>query len=153
MEATQEKERLHRFMPRSTVRQPDWNNPNVIEVLRHLHRRRFMHADQLSRLLSPEAQRALKYELTCLFNHRYIARPQAQWGWRHWYRRQKGEGGSAPLLYAQATRGVRLLEYLKFIEPDGRDHAERNRELSDYLPFIKHEIYLSEVYVDFHVAC
>jgi hypothetical protein len=56
-------------------------------------------------------------------------------------------------LYAEATRGVRLLEQLKFIEPDLRDHAERNRELADHLPFIKHEMYLSEVYVDFHMAC
>src|ERR687884_2286713 len=154
METTQERERLHRFVRRSSVREPDLSNAAVIEVLRHLHRMRFMHADQLARLISPEAQRQLKYELTCLYNHAFIARPDVQWVWRRWYRRQKGEGGSAPLLYAEATRGVRLLEYLKLIEPDHRDHAERNRELSEFnLSFIPHEVFRSEVYVDFHVDC
>src|SRR5919205_4434763 len=117
MDATQERERLHRFVRRPSVRQPDFSNAAVIEVLRHLHRMRFMHADQLTRLVSPDAERSLKYELTCLYNHRYVARPDAQWVWRRWYRWQKGEGGSAPLLYAEATRGVRLLECLNLIEP------------------------------------
>jgi hypothetical protein len=148
MDTAPDRERLHRFVPRSSVAVPDFTD-EVLDALMHLHRRRFMHSAQLEALCGS----AIKRDLTKLYNHGYVSRPKAQWVWRCIYRRLHGAGGSSPLVYAEATRSASLLARMGYIEPNGRDYAERNRELSEFSLFMPHELQLSDVYVGFHLAC
>src|ERR1700750_2161701 len=70
------------------------------DILRELHRNRFMHTHQLQALFGAR----VRHRLTVLAKQRYIERPAAQWVWRH-----REGGGSNPLVYALGNRGAHVL--------------------------------------------
>jgi hypothetical protein len=109
-----------------------------VEIVRLLGRHRFLRSTHIAALVSRSLDRA-NDRLMCLFHAGYIDRPRAQLDYYP-------TAGSAPMIYALADRGARLL-----IERDGAafpnvEWSRKNREAGR--PFIEHQIEI----VNFSVA-
>ncbi len=109
-----------------------------MEIVRQLARHRFLRSTHIAALVGRSLDRT-NDRLSCLFHAGYIDRPRAQLDYYP-------TSGSAPLVYALADRGARLL-----IERDGFEFANvewsrKNRAAGR--PFIQHQLAI----VDFSVA-
>jgi hypothetical protein len=109
-----------------------------VEIVRQLARHRFLRSTHIAALVGRSIDRT-NDRLSCLFHAGYVDRPRAQLDYYP-------TSGSAPLVYALADRGARLL-----IERDGVEFANvewsrKNREVGR--PFIEHQLAI----VDFYVA-
>lgn len=109
-----------------------------VEIVRLLARHRFLRSTHIAALVGRSLDRT-NDRLSKLFHHGYIDRPRAQLDYYP-------SAGSAPIAYALADRGARLL-----IERDGADFANvewsrKNREAGR--PFIEHQLEI----IDFYVA-
>jgi hypothetical protein len=109
-----------------------------IAIIRHIARHRFLRSTQVAALAGRSLDRT-NDRLCHLYHAGYIDRPRAQLDYYP-------TAGSAPMVYALADRGARLL-----IARDGFDaaHVEwsrRNREAGR--PFIEHQLEIA----DFEVA-
>ncbi len=109
-----------------------------VEIVRHLARHRFLRSTHIATLVGRSLDRT-NDRLSRLFHAGYIDRPRAQLDYYP-------TAGSAPIAYALADRGARLL-----IERDGFDFANvewsrKNRQAGR--PFIEHQLEI----VDFYVA-
>lgn len=107
-------------------------------IIRELARHRFLRSTHIAALISRSLDRT-NDRLSRLFHAGYIDRPRAQLDYYP-------TAGSAPMAYALADRGARLL-----IERDGFDFANvewsrKNRQAGR--PFIEHQLEI----VDFYVA-
>ncbi len=109
-----------------------------VEIVRQLARHRFLRSTHIAALVGRSLDRT-NDRLSRLFHAGYIDRPRAQLDYYP-------TSGSAPMAYALADRGARLL-----IERDGVDFANvewsrKNRDAGR--PFIEHQLEI----VDFYVA-
>src|SRR5437588_7893945 len=109
-----------------------------VAIVRHLARHRFLRSTHIAALVGRSLDRT-NDRLKGLFHHGYVDRPLAQLDYYP-------TSGSAPMVYALANRGARLL-----IERDGIQFANvewsrKNREAGR--PFIEHQLEI----VDFQVA-
>jgi DNA-binding Lrp family transcriptional regulator len=109
-----------------------------VEIVRQLARHRFLRSTHIAALVGRSLDRT-NDRLSRLFHAGYIDRPRAQLDYYP-------TAGSAPIAYALANRGARLL-----IERDGFDFANvewsrKNRQAGR--PFIEHQLEI----VDFYVA-
>jgi len=109
-----------------------------VEIIRQLARHRFLRSTHIAALVGRSLDRT-NDRLLRLFHAGYIDRPRAQLDY-YW------KSGSAPLIYALADRGARLL-----VERDGAlfanlEWSRKNREAGR--PFIEHQIEIA----DFQVA-
>ena len=109
-----------------------------VEIVRQLARHRFLRSTHIAALVGRSLDRT-NDRLSRLFHSGYIDRPRAQLDYYP-------TAGSAPIAYALADRGARLL-----IERDGVDFANvewsrKNRQAGR--PFIEHQLEI----VDFYVA-
>ena len=109
-----------------------------VAIVRHLARHRFLRSTHIAALVGRSLDRT-NDRLSRLFHAGYIDRPRAQLDYYP-------TAGSAPIAYARADRGARLL-----IERDGIDFANvqwsrKNREAGR--PFIEHQLEI----VDFYIA-
>src|SRR2546426_7592831 len=107
-------------------------------IVRQLARYRFLRSTHIAALIGRSLDRT-NDRLSRLFHAGYLDRPRAQVDYYP-------TAGSAPLVYALADRGARLL-----IERDGIDFANvewsrKNREAGR--PFIEHQLGI----IDFYVA-
>jgi hypothetical protein len=108
-----------------------------IAIVRHLARHRFLRSTHIAALVGRSLDRT-NDRLSGLFHHGYIDRPRAQLDYYP-------TSGSAPMVYALANRGARLL-----IERDGIQFANvawsrKNREAGR--PFIEHQLEIVDLYV------
>jgi hypothetical protein len=113
-----------------------------VEIIRQLARHRFMRSTHIAALVGRSLDRT-NDRLSRLFHHAYLDRPRAQLDYYP-------TSGSAPLVYALADRGARLL-----IERDGFEFANvewsrKNREAGR--PFIEHQLEIVDFYVGLHCA-
>lgn len=109
-----------------------------LNIIRHLARYRFLRSTHIAALVGRSLDRT-NDRLSRLFHAGYVDRPRAQLDYYP-------TAGSAPMAYALADRGARLL-----IERDGVDFANvewsrKNRRAGR--PFIEHQLEI----VDFYVA-
>jgi DNA-binding Lrp family transcriptional regulator len=109
-----------------------------VEIVRLLGRHRFLRSTHIAALVGRSLDRT-NDRLSRLFHAGYIDRPRAQLDYYP-------TAGSAPMVYAIADRGARLL-----IERDGANFANvewsrKNREAGR--PFIEHQLEIA----DFHAA-
>ena len=109
-----------------------------VEIVRHLARHRFLRSTHIAVLVGRSLDRS-NDRLSRLFHAGYIDRPRAQLDYYP-------TSGSAPMAYALADRGARLL-----IQRDGVDFANvewsrKNRDAGR--PFIEHQLEI----VDFYMA-
>lgn len=109
-----------------------------VEIVRQLARHRFLRSTHIAVLVGRSVDRT-NDRLSRLFHAGYVDRPRAQLDYYP-------TAGSAPMAYALADRGARLL-----IQRDGVDFANvewsrKNREAGR--PFIEHQLEI----VDFYVA-
>jgi DNA-binding Lrp family transcriptional regulator len=113
-----------------------------IEIVRQLARHRFLRSTHIATLVNRSLDRT-NDRLERLYHAGYIDRPRAQLDY-YW------KSGSAPLIYALAERGARLL-----VERDGApltnlEWSRKNREAGR--PFIEHQIEIANFRVALHRA-
>lgn len=112
-----------------------------VVIVRHLARHRFLRSTHIAALVGRSVD-AVNGRLKGLFHHGYVDRPRAQLDFY--------PIGSAPMAYALADRGARLL-----IERDGIDFANvewsRNNRRAGR-PFIEHQLEIVDFYVGLQLA-
>ena len=113
-----------------------------IEIVRQLARHRFLRSTHIAALVNRSLDRT-NDRLERLYHAGYIDRPRAQLDY-YW------KSGSAPLIYALADQGARLL-----VERDGTvfanpEWSRKNREAGR--PFIEHQIEIADFQVALHRA-
>src|ERR1700704_3163563 len=113
-----------------------------VAIVRQLGRHRFLRSTHIAALVGRSLDRT-NDRLARLFHAGYLDRPRAQLDYYPTV-------GSAPLVYAPANRGARLL-----IERDGIDFANiewsrKNREAGR--PFIEHQLEIMDFYVALQCA-
>jgi DNA-binding Lrp family transcriptional regulator len=109
-----------------------------VEIVRQLARHRFLRSTHIAILVGRSLDRT-NDRLSRLFHAGYIDRPRAQLDYYP-------TSGSAPLVYALADRGARLLIERDGIEFANVEWSRKNREAGR--PFIAHQLAI----VDFYVA-
>ena len=109
-----------------------------VEIVRHIARFRFLRSTHIAALVNRSVDRT-NDRLLRLFHAGYIDRPRAQLD------RFPSEG-SAPITYALADRGARLLRERDGIRFTNTEWSRKNREA--HRPFIEHQIEI----VNFQVA-
>ncbi len=113
-----------------------------VTIVRQLARHRFLRSTHIAALVGRSLDRT-NDRLSRLFHAGYLDRPRAQLDYYP-------TSGSAPMVYALADRGARLL-----IERDGIDFANvewsrKNREAGR--PFIEHQLEVMDFYVAMQCA-
>src|SRR5580698_5710366 len=113
-----------------------------VVIIRQLARHRFLRSTHIAALVGRSLDRT-NDRLSRLFHAGYVDRPRAQLDYYP-------TSGSAPIAYALADRGARLL-----IERDGVDFANvewsrKNRQAGR--PFIEHQLEVGDFYVALQCA-
>jgi hypothetical protein len=113
-----------------------------LDIVRQLARHRFLRSTHIAVLVNRSLDRT-NDRLERLYHAGYIDRPRAQLDY-YW------KSGSAPLIYALADRGARLLsdrDGASFANPEwSRKNSEAGR------PFIEHQIEIADFQVALHRA-
>jgi len=109
-----------------------------IAIIRHIARHRFLRSTHIAALVGRSIDRT-NDRLCHLYHAGYIDRPRAQLDYYP-------TAGSAPIVYALADRGARLLNRRDKIELSHVDWGRKNREAGR--PFIEHQLEIA----DFEVA-
>src|ERR671927_11052 len=109
-----------------------------VEIIRHIARHRFLRSTHIATLVGRSLDRT-NDRLLRLFHAGYIDRPRAQLDFYPTF-------GSAPMIYALADRGARLLREWDGAEFRNPEWSRKNREAGR--PFIEHQIAI----VDFEVG-
>lgn len=109
-----------------------------VVIIRHIAKHRFLRSTHIAALAGRSVDRA-NDRLSRLFHAGYIDRPRAQLDFYP-------TSGSAPMVYALADRGARLLAERDGMQRGNLEWSRKNREAGR--PFIDHQLEI----VDFHVA-
>jgi DNA-binding Lrp family transcriptional regulator len=110
------------------------------EIIRHVHRHRFLRSHQIVALLDASPQQVLR-RLKLLYHHGYLTRPRAQ---LEYYER----GGTRPMVYGLSSKGGKLLERELGITVSGKEHDDGVGRM-----FLEHAILVSDVMVMIELAC
>src|SRR5512146_1599030 len=112
--------------------------PDDVEIVRLVARHRLIRSTHIAALVGRSLDRT-NDRLMRLFHAGYVDRPRAQLDYYP-------TAGSAPMIYALAHRGVRLLQEWDGAAFSNTEWSRKNREAGR--PFIEHQIAI----VDFQVA-
>ncbi len=115
-----------------------------LEILRHVHRHRFIRADDLQRLLDHRSRDKLSRRLTWLYRNRYLDRPIAQID-------RFTEGGSRSLVYGLDSAGARILKERLGVRVGPTDWRARNRTYTR--ENLDHTLATTEYMVGLELAC
>ena len=107
------------------------------EIIRLVHRHRFLRSPQIVALLG-EGSRAVLRRLQLLYHHGYLERPRAQLDYYH-------QGGSRHIVYGLGNRGALLLKV------ESLNWSDKNRSVGRI--FLEHALLVSEVMVRIELAC
>jgi hypothetical protein len=112
------------------------------EILRLIHRHRFLRSSQIVSLMAGSTQQFLR-RLRLLYHHGFLERPRAQLDYYH-------QPGSRHIVYGLGNKGAALLkqggisiEYLRW--------GEKNRGVGRI--YLEHALLVSEVMVALELAC
>jgi DNA-binding Lrp family transcriptional regulator len=110
------------------------------EIIRLVHRHRFLRSHQIVALLDASPQQVLR-RLKSLYHHGYLTRPRAQ---LEYYQR----GGTRPMVYGLSSKGGRLLDQELGITVSGKENDDGIGRM-----FLEHAILVSDVMVSLELAC
>lgn len=110
------------------------------EIIRLIHRHRFLRSHQIVALVASSPQQVLR-RLKLLYHHGYLERPRAQ---LEYYER----GGARPMVYGLSNKGEKLLK--KELGISG-SCSEINQDIGRM--FLEHAILVSDVMVSIELAC
>ena len=114
-----------------------------LEILRHVHRHRFLRSLHIVELVDGSSQQVLR-RLQSLFHHGYLERPRAQIDYYH-------RGGSRHIVYGLGNKGVAILKRESEIQLRSIDWNDKNRAVGRL--FLEHALLISDVLVSLEVAC
>jgi hypothetical protein len=115
-----------------------------VEIVRHVAAHRFLRSTHLSRLLAAPHHKICE-RLTSLYHAGYLDRPRAQ---LEYY---VPGGGSAPLIYALANSGARLLIERDYLKASDVDWTHKNQQAGRQ--FILHTLMVNDVRIALTLAC
>jgi hypothetical protein len=110
------------------------------EIIRLVHRHRFLRSHQIVALIAGSSQQVLR-RLQLLYHHGYLDRPRAQ---LEYYER----GGTRPMVYGLSNKGGKLLEQELGVTGSW---IEKNQDIGRM--FLEHAILVSDVMVSIELAC
>jgi hypothetical protein len=108
-----------------------------VVIIRHLAKHRFLRSTHIAALVGRSADRT-NDRLSRLFHAGYLDRPRAQLDYYP-------TSGSAPIAYALADRGARLLAERDGMQRANGEWSRKNREAGR--PFIEHQLEITDFYV------
>jgi hypothetical protein len=112
------------------------------EILRHLHRHRFLRSDHLTSLLPGSRQQTLR-RLQLLYHHGFLDRPRCQIDYYH-------RGGSRTIAYGLGSRGAGWLKR-ELSLPFHRLAWPRKNRVARL--FLEHALLISDVMIAVELAC
>ncbi len=133
------KKRSPRFKRASTVA-PIQLTKRDREIIRLVHRHRFLRSHQIVALLAASSQQVLR-RLKLLYHHGFLTRPRAQ---LEYYER----GGTRPMVYGISHKGGKLLERELGITLSRNENDDGIGRM-----FLEHAILVSDVMVTLELAC
>ena len=113
------------------------------EILRAVHRHRFLRSHQIAELVGGSRQQVLR-RLQKLFHHGYLERPVCQ---LDYFQR----GGSTRMVYGLGNRGAAFLRRHDNLPPFRFNWGARNRAVQRL--FLEHALLIAEVMLAFERAC
>ena len=113
------------------------------DIIRLIHRHRFLRSHQIAALLGGSEQQIVR-RLQLLFHHGYLERPRAQ---IQYYERS----GSQPLAYGLGNKGGALLRRELGITVNSDAWSEKNHAVGRV--YLEHALLVSEVMVSLELAC
>jgi hypothetical protein len=113
------------------------------DIIRLVHRHRFLRSHQIVALLGDSEQQIVR-RLQVLFHHGYLERPRAQ---IQYYER----GGSRTIAYGLGNKGGALLRRELGVAVDANSWSEKNHVVGRI--FLEHALLVSETMVSFELAC
>lgn len=113
------------------------------EILRFVHRHRFLRSNQIVSLLGAKPQPLLR-RLQRLYHHGYLERPRSQLDYYQ-------KGGSRPIVYGLGNKGGTLLKQELGESFRQLSWGEKNRAVGRI--FLEHALLVSEVMVALELAC
>lgn len=112
------------------------------EILRHVHRHRFLRSSHIAALVGGSRQPTLR-RLHLLYHHGYLERPRCQIDYYH-------RTGSRPMAYGLGNKGAGLLKR-KLALPFHRLHWPRKNRVQRL--FLEHALLISDFMVALESAC
>ena len=113
------------------------------EIVRLVHRYRFLRSSQIVPLLAGKAQPILR-RLQLLYHHGYLERPRAQIDYYH-------RGGSREIVYGMGNKGRKIVKATESRSPRGLRWGEKNRSVGRQ--FFEHALLVSEIMVALELGC
>jgi hypothetical protein len=113
------------------------------EIIRLVHRYRFLRSPQVAALLNDDSQQLLR-RLQLLFHHGFLERPRAQLQYYHL-------GGSRPIVYGLGNKGAALVMHELGVTFRELRWGEKNRTVGRI--FFEHALLVSDVMVTIELAC
>lgn len=113
------------------------------EIIRTVHRHRFLRSPQIVALIGGNTQPILR-RLQLLYHHGYLERPRAQIEYYH-------KGGSRCIAYGLGNKGAVLLKAEGTSSFQKIRWSEKNRTVGRM--FLEHALFVSDVMVAFALAC
>jgi DNA-binding Lrp family transcriptional regulator len=113
------------------------------DIIRLVHRHRFLRSSQIAALIGGSPQQLLR-RLQLLYHHGYLERPRAQIDYYH-------RGGTRPLIYGLGNKGGTLLKRELGVGSPGVSWGEKNRSVRGI--FLEHALLVSDVMVALELAC
>jgi hypothetical protein len=113
------------------------------QIIRLIHRHRFLRSRQIIALLGGSQQQLLR-RLNLLYHHGYLERPRAQ---IQYYER----GGSKSIAYGLGNKGGALLKQKFGIAADSISWSEKNHVIGRV--YLEHTLLVADVMVAIELAC
>ena len=134
--------RLPRFQRASGVTRIDLT-PRDREILRQVHRHRFLRSSHLTSLVGGSRQHVLR-RLQLLYHHGYLERPRAQIDYFH-------RGGSRAIAYGLGNKGAAQLKCELSLPFYRLDRGGKNGSTGRL--FLEHALLISDIMVSLELAC
>ncbi len=134
--------RLSRFKRVTTIA-PMQLTERDRQIIRSVHRCRFLRSTQIAALLGDHSQQLLR-RLQLLYHHGYLERPRAQ---IDYYR----QGGSQHMVYGLGNKGAALLKREGDASSLQLRSGEKNRSVGRI--FLEHTLLVSDIMVALELAC
>jgi hypothetical protein len=113
------------------------------DIIRRVHRHRFLRSTHIVALIGGSPQQLLR-RLQLLYHHGYLERPRAQIDYYH-------RGGSRHLVYGVGSKGAAVLRQESNSDRQDLDTSRKNRGIGRL--FLEHALLISDVMVGLELAC
>jgi hypothetical protein len=122
---------------------PLWPTERDWQIIKLVHRHRFLRSDQIIALIDGSRQQLLR-RLALLFHHGYLERPRAQLV-------RPEHGGSHKIVYGLGRKGGTLLRQRFGLTVYAHSWSERNHVFGRI--YLEHALFVADVMVAIELAC